>query len=341
MTVYAVVGGQYGSEGKGVIAHHLARKIDFGAHVRVGGPNAGHTIHTRWGKFAMQSIPVGWADQHHNSMLVLGRGAIISRHVLNREIDDVLARTGEDLRHRLVIDKHANILDEEHHWQEGGTSGELHYRIGSTGEGVGACRAALLARDPAGLRKAGDVLPWAQTDTVWMLDMMRAKGTHIMLEGTQGTGLSLVHGPWPFVTTCDPTVSGLSADSGVPMPEERIVVFRTFPIRVWGNSGPLKDEMSWGELGVPEERTTVTKKVRRVGRWDWDLFNRAIWLNRPTAIALTFGDYLDPETVGKATVGPETKRLIREIEGSTRVPVKWVATGPMAEQDGKIRVVDL
>lgn len=342
LTVTAIIGGQYGSEGKGVIAHHLANKEPFQAYVRVGGPNAGHTIHTPWGRFAMQSVPVGWDDGQNTAALVLGRGAVISPEVLQREIDEIRTRTGMDITKRLHIDLDANILDERHHNEEGGVDGVLHHRIGSTGEGVGAVRSALLARNPGLLRKAREEPRWNtyHDDTVTYLHGLRVFGGRVMLEGTQGTGLSLVHGPWPYVTTCDPTVSGMSADAGLPMPEERVVVFRAFPIRVAGNSGPLLAETDWGTLGVPEERTTVTKKVRRVGRWDWSLFTNAIVLNRPTALVLTFGDYLDPECIGTTKVGPNTRRLVHTMQERSQVPVRWVTNGP-ADSTGKIVVIDL
>ena len=67
-----------------------------------------------------------------------------------------------------------------------------------------------------------------------------------------------------------------------------LLVARTYPIRVAGNSGPLKNELTWEEISrrvgkQVVERTTVTNKIRRVGEWDEELLDNAITLNRPTS----------------------------------------------------------
>lgn len=79
-----------------------------------------------------------------------------------------------------------------------------------------------------------------------------------------------------------------------------VMVVRTMPIRVAGNSGPLKDEVTWEEVqqmvGRPvKETTTVTNLTRRIGRWDEDLVRRAAMVNRPTHTVVTFLDYMFPE----------------------------------------------
>ncbi len=109
------------------------------------------------------------------------------------------------------------------------------------------------------------------------------------------------------------------------------MVFRTFPIRVAGEqAGILKDEISWEELrsesGYPydiKERTSVTNKVRRVGRFDWHLATRAAIVNRPSRLAVNGLDYLnfknkgvtDPEWLSK-----EATDLISEMESNLQTP---------------------
>jgi adenylosuccinate synthase len=75
------------------------------------------------------------------------------------------------------------------------------------------------------------------------------------------------------------------------------VVCRVFPIRVAGNSGPMKNERTWEELGLPLERTTVTQKVRRVGDWDLDLVKRAVQANggHQAKVVITMLDQIIPE----------------------------------------------
>src|SRR5207245_5595420 len=99
------------------------------------------------------------------------------------------------------------------------------------------------------------------------------RGGDVIVEGTQGFGLSLLHGPhYPHVTARDTTAAGFAAEVGLSprQIEEIILVIRTFPIRVGGNSGPLEDEISWAEIQrlsgaseVQPEYTSVTGRLRR------------------------------------------------------------------------------
>ena len=214
-------------------------------------------------------------------------------------------------------------------------NGTLHARIGSTGEGVGACRHARMRR------KAGEFLRYRDLSDARGLRMcgsQRILGAHsILLEGTQGFGLSLIHGDWPNVTSHDTTAAQLLADAGVPPTRlDRVVlVARTMPIRVAGNSGPLHGETSWDDLssrlGRPVlERTTVTKKVRRIGEWDQDLVDEAVRVNGATEIALTFLDYLSPEDANKrtfASLSPRSRNFITNLEDRHAIPVTMMGTG--------------
>ena len=118
----------------------------------------------------------------------------------------------------------------------------------------------------------------------------------IIIEGTQGYGLSLLHSPlYPFSTSRDTTAAGFLSEVGLsPFDVDDIyLVLRTFPIRVEGNSGPLKNEISWEELGQKIESTSVTKGTRRVAKIDYKLIKEAILVNRPTRIILNHLDYVE------------------------------------------------
>jgi len=334
MSVTVVVGGQYGSEGKGNLVRHLADEYSY--HVRVGGPNAGHSIQVDGRTWKMQQVPCGWANP--NALLVLGAGAVVSREVLQREIQELQA-AGYRVQDRILIDPKATILLKRHHDLEGGVDGALHKQIGSTGEGVGAARLGRLRRDAIEFMLAGwDAdLSKFMCDTVYTLNTAHDNGRTILIEGTQGSGLSITHGDWPYVTTSDPNVSGIMADVGLA-PGVRpfvVMVVRTFPIRVAGNSGQLEDEITWQQLSSEtgfdiEERTTVTKKVRRVGRWNEDRFRHALLLNRPDAICVNFLDYLSPEDAGKTswgTLSNTSQGFVEYVEELAGVPVWWVGTG--------------
>lgn len=342
--VTALVGAQLGSEGKGVVAHALAHQ--FQAAVRTGAPNAGHSIVHEGKLYKMQSIPCGWVNP--SCQLILGAGALINLEILENELK-LIELVDPNIRERVVVDLKAGILEQRHHHEEGGIDGEIHARIGSTGEGVGAARRDRLLRDMTKFRLAAhtpelDQMGIATRDTVTILSDLIDRDWNILLEGTQGSGLSLIHGDWPYVTTQDTNAAQQAADAGIP-PQcvtEVILVARTYPIRVAGNSGPMQGELSWDEMsrrvGAPVlERTTVTKKVRRIAEWDENLFRRAVMLNRPTSVVLTFGDYLDPKFKNATDKMPDRPnvdrvhtnlgRFIDYLERAFNVRISAVGTG--------------
>jgi adenylosuccinate synthase len=339
--VLAVIGAQYGSEGKGVIVAHLADR--YQVHVRVGGPNAGHSFYHHGVKHVQQMIPCGWVNP--NATLIIGAGALISLEVLTRELCE-LEQYDQSIWDRLYIDPRAGVISSAHHAIEGGVDGDLHRRIGSTGEGVGAARLDRIKRDPhlfKDFERATQLPEWehlrglSRENTSVIIQNAVAAGRNVLLEGTQGSGLSLVHGPWPYVTSADTNAAQFAADVGLPprMLNRCLLVARTFPIRVAGNSGPLSHEMTWEEMsrlvGYPvEERTTVTKKVRRIGQWDDTLYDRAVALNAPTSVAITFADYLCSDDAGKTeweALSPPVRRFVQYVETRWGTPVGFVGTG--------------
>lgn len=336
-----LVGGQYGSEGKGAIVAHIAN--DYDVHVRVGSPNAGHTIYWKGAKHVMQSIPCGWINP--NADIVIGRGALLNMKQFMKELVHVL-QYYPDFLHRLHIDPEAGILDEKFHEQEGGTEGEMHRRIGSTGEGVGPARVARINRDPKEFRQFKDVAieygleMCICEDTPWYLAILQDGGKNILIEGTQGSGLSLLHSHWPYCTSIDTNAAGIISEVGIAPSRvtDVLMVCRTYPIRVAGNSGPMRNEITWetlahrmGETRLEPEKTTVTHKIRRIAEWDDDLFWRSYRLNAPTQIALTFADYLDTEVAGATTQeGVLASKKIADFlnEHDLLGRVNYIGTGP-------------
>jgi len=337
MTV--LVGGQYGSEGKGAIAAHVAD--DYGVHVRVGSPNAGHTIYWNGERHVMQTIPCGWINPR--AKIVIGRGALVNMRLLMQELEHI-EQYYPSFRDRLFIDAHAGVLDERFHEQEGGTEGEMHRRIGSTGEGVGIARMARIARDPEQFR-----LFWSVADEYGLSDRMfdtpalvaawQDFGEDVLIEGTQGSGLSLYHSCWPYCTSVDTNAAGIIAEVGVAPSRvtDVLMVCRTYPIRVAGNSGPMRGEITWEELServgheIVPERTTVTHKVRRIAEWSDTLFAKSCVLNAPTEIALTFCDYVDPDLYGRTddTDIRMSKSLTVFLERHGLIgKVRYFGTGP-------------
>lgn len=329
--VDVVVGGGYGSEGKGNIAFHLAPEYDI--LVRVGGPNAAHKVYLASGEvFTHFSLPSG--TQAGQAQLVLGPGAVVYPPDLLSEI----ARCDVSSE-RLSIDPHVMVIEESDCEAEAA----MVQSIGSTASGTGYATSRRILRGE-GVRLAKDVPelhPYVRP-TLEILERAYGARQRIMLEGTQGSGLSLHHGPYPYVTSRDTNVAGCLAEAGIaPARVRRVVmVVRTYPIRVGGNSGPLTTELSWADIeqrsglaGLEnKELTSKTGRLRRVGEPEWDLLRKAAVLNAPTDVALTFADYISVEN-SKAwrfeQLTEETIRFIDEVERVTGARVSLVATGFM------------
>jgi adenylosuccinate synthase len=345
--VDVLVGGQYGSEGKGNIAHYLAPEYDV--LVRVGGPNAGHKVHLgERGIYTFHHLPSGTLNT--NASLILGAGATL-------HVPDLLKEIGEckvDWA-RLSIDPRAMVIEPADRTFEAKT---LKKSIASTAQGVGAATARKVMRNkyPGGppVRLAtdvGDLRPFVR-ETRSILDDAFRSGKRVMLEGTQGTGLSLHHGPYPHVTSRDTTVSGCLADAGIAPSRVRkiVMVCRTYPIRVKNpgrgrTSGPMSQEITYEELAkrsrIPidelkkTEKTSTTNKQRRVGEFEWALLRKAASLNGPTDIALTFADYLNVsnrDAMRFEQLDQDTIRFIEEVERVTGAPVSLLSKqfGPRA-----------
>jgi adenylosuccinate synthase len=152
-------------------------------------------------------------------------------------------------------------------------------------------------------------------NTAAYLQNLHTRGANILIEGTQGYGLGLHAGFYPFCTSNDcAAIDFIAACHIQPLNHtNNWVVFRTHPIRVAGNSGPLSHETDWETLGaqsgghIKPERTTVTKKVRRVGHWDPAIADDASLGNGgplyPSLFpVLTFVDYLDPDLAGSESI---------------------------------------
>jgi adenylosuccinate synthase len=240
---------------------------------------------------------------------------------------------------RLRIDLGATVIEDADRDSE--RSQQLFDRIGSTLTGTGAAIARKVLR-ASGVRRTADIpalRPFAGDVPVELSRFLEGGGS-LIVEGTQGAGLSLHHGPFPFTTGRDTTAAAFLSEAGLPPTRvtEVVMVLRTYPIRVGGPSGPLRDEISWEEIqtrsGYPTalaEYTTVTGRLRRVGEFDWDLAKKATHLNGPTALALHGADYLDHSDLGSRSwedLSSRTKSFVDRLESELAVPVRYIFTGP-------------
>ena len=247
--IQIVQGAQYGSEAKGAIAAFLCQRDNIDFAVRTGATNAGHTVMWRGSPIKMQQLPVGWVNPH--TQLVLGAGSMIDLTILKREIAMVSDLTGTDTLRRLTIDYRAYIHDTSA--AERARQSDRHHLIGATGKGCSEAvmdkiRLRGLKNLTIGRAAAGRDYPLA--DTAQLLNTSWDEGGSIQLEGTQGTFLDLHLGPYPYTThkQTGPAQWMMEAGLSPALPTDIVLVARTFPIRVAGNSGPLPQETSWPTL---------------------------------------------------------------------------------------------
>jgi adenylosuccinate synthase len=334
------VGGQFGSEGKGNIAHYMAPEYEV--LVRVGGPNAGHKVFRPNDKpYTFKQLPSG-ALGNSEAMLVIGAGAVIGLDTLRKEIGELQITPD-----RLIIDPQAMIIDpRDKQWEEE----NLAAAIGSTAQGIGMATARkIVCRIPeTNVRLAHDepLLRHFVRDSIDYFARCLSQGKKIMLEGTQGTLLSLHHGFYPHVTSRVTTAAACLAEAGLSQRHVRrvVMVCRTYPIRV-GNSitgrtsGYMGKELEFAEIArrseVPLEEIkktevgSVSGRTRRIAEFNWHLLRRALLLNGPTDLALTFTDYIhrqNQKAFRYEQLNDETQRFIGELEMVSGLPVSLIST---------------
>lgn len=320
MPATVIVGGQFGSEGKGKASHFLALLRNAATAVRVGGSNSGHHVVSSDGKsYMLRQLPTAAVEP--GTMAVIGAGSLVDPDILLDEIDEL--NLGSD---RLLIDPEATIITAEHKAAERATG--LTRSIGSTGSGTGAAVAARISRKAELIRAKHDarLRPYTMRGTAasFLRSVLR-RGERVIIEGTQGFGLSLTQSAhYPYVTSRDTTAATFVAEAGISPRDvdEVAMVVRTYPIRVPGNSGELRFETQWGAIegdagwpvGEATEFTSVTKMTRRVGAFDAELVRCAIEVNAPDIIILNHVDLFDYMCNKFTTVTPRAKASIETIE---------------------------
>ncbi|MCJ7637012.1 MAG: adenylosuccinate synthetase [Nitrososphaeraceae archaeon] len=325
-----VVGGFFGDEGKGKIVAYLVKKDIISLAARGGvGPNAGHTFNLNGQTFKVRMLPS--AAFNVNTNLAIGAGVLVDPKILLNEISTFHAHD------RTFVDPHCGIIKEDHILQDS-TESFLKDKIGTTGTGTGP------ANSDRALRKLSLAMDCSEiknylNDVSCMIHSDLDKKNNVLLEGTQGTYLSLYHGGYPFVTSKDVTASSVCADVGIGPKyiDEVLVVFKSYVTRVGG--GPLENELGkeetqkrgWLEYG------SVTGRERRSSPFNIELAKRAIRLNGGTSFALTKLDVLFPECAGVtdySKLSLPSKRFVEEIEAELGLKAELIGTG--AEVDAVI-----
>lgn len=281
MPVVAVVGGQWGDEGKGKVIDHLAGDADVVIRAH-GGDNAGHTVINAFGEFALHLVPAGIFNPA--ATCIIAPGVAVNPSSLIKELD-ALEERGVSTRGLLISD-HAHMVMPYHPLLD--RLEEVHrgdHAIGTTGRGIGPAYGDKVARsglrvgdlvDPERFRRrlkatvemknlwlralghdeqiseeeiAAEYLAYAErlrpyvTDVAPVIADALDRGAMVLLEGAQGTLLDLDHGTYPYVTTSSCTVAGLCQGAGIPprAVTRAIGVYKAYMTRV--GDGPMPTEL--------------------------------------------------------------------------------------------------
>ncbi len=322
MPLIVVVGGFFGDEGKGKVVSYLGLIDKPSICVRTGSINAGHTVNYNGKSWKLRILPSCFVNE--STRLMVAPGALFKVDVLLREIEDTKAHG------RVWVDANAGIIEDKHVENERNNE-YLMKTIGSTGQGVGA---AMVDRVLRVLKTAKDIpeLRGMITDVSKDVNEELDRGGEVIVEGTQGTFLSLYHGTYPFVTSRDTTAAGIISEVGVSprLVSDIVLVFKSYVTRV--GAGELPGELSPEEVVARGwvERGTVTGRPRRAAPFNIELARRAVMLNRPTQIAITKFDALFPEARGKrrwVDLPVSARRWIEDITEALKVPVTLIGTG--------------
>ena len=328
----AVIGAQWGDEGKGKIVDLLTPRFSFVARYQ-GGHNAGHTVFVRGEKFVLHLIPSGIL--HPDVRCVIGNGVVVDPLALFREVDGLAAHGIETTGRVLVSEKAHLILPYHRELDVLSEARRGERRIGTTSRGIGPCYEDKIAR--RGLRVCdlkhprvveehvrenvnarnkmildshvewravldelltlgGRLLPLAADVSAVLVAAMQ-RGEHILFEGAQGTLLDVDHGTYPFVTSSNASVGGVCTGLGVPAKAIGgvIGIAKAYTTRV--GEGPLPTELS-DDLGnrlreSGQEYGASTGRPRRCGWYDAVAVRYAVRVNGLDALALTKLDVLD------------------------------------------------
>jgi len=328
----AVLGAQWGDEGKGKIVDLLTPQFDIVARYQ-GGHNAGHTVYVNGTKFVLRLIPSGIL--HGGITCVIGNGVVVDPGALFAEIDE-LARNGITVGPRLVISDKAHLILPYHRDLDLLAEARRGDRkIGTTSRGIGPAYEDKIARrgirvgdlaDPVALeadvrdnvtarnrlvhdstmdwkpvleqllQHATRLRPMVRDVSLMLSDAMRA-GRSILFEGAQGTLLDIDHGTYPYVTSSNASIGGVCTGLGVgPRAIGAVIgVAKAYTTRV--GEGPLPTELA-GDMGsrlrdIGNEYGAVTGRPRRCGWYDAVAVRYGVRINGLDALAVTKLDVLD------------------------------------------------
>ncbi|KKL16624.1 hypothetical protein LCGC14_2493710 [marine sediment metagenome] len=313
---------QYGSTGKGLICGYLGETGDYDTCITANMPNAGHTyISSGQVKYMFKVLPSSMVGQNVKTVMI-GPGAVFSLGRLEEEMTHL--RTDQTLR----IHPNAMVLTSDHVKKEE----KLMDRIGSTAQGSAAAVCEKMMRHKASIAKKflrGTAFQqYVCNHSEWQIRLGLSTG--ILAEGSQGYSLGINTQFYPYTTSRDCGPAAFLSNMGIPLSMLSTIIgtCRTLPIRVGGNSGDCyadQDELSWEELDIKPELTTVTKRERRIFSYSRMQIEEACWWCNPDLVFLNFANYVPEDYV---------EQIVAHIDQMSRV--RWVGFGPTFKDVGLV-----
>lgn len=318
----AVVGAQWGDEGKGKMVDYFSDEAELVIRFS-GGANAGHTVRLGSKTFALHLIPAGIISP--GKSVVLGNGMAIDPASMFEELAAISAQ-GIEWEGRVFVSDRAHLVLPGYKGEDQSVDDMRSRPIGTTGRGIGVAYGKKASRDGVRVADLWDPVIWdsmSGSERAWLSPfrewlapmklnlaafMMENEGRKILLEGAQGTLLDLDHGTYPYVS------SGISVSSGAAIGaaigprkiDKCLGVFKAYQTRV-GN-GPFPTEMKEDaaladrlrELG--HEYGVTTGRPRRIGYLDLVALRYAGWINSLDGFILSHLNLYDGfESVGLCT----------------------------------------
>lgn len=328
----AVIGSQWGDEGKGKIVDRFANQADHVVRYQ-GGNNAGHTVVVEGTKYVLHLVPSGIL--HEGSKSYIGPGLVVNLRELIDEIEK-LEKAGIPVEERLRISRRAQVLFPFHRYLDSRKEEKRgEGKIGTTGKGIGPAYVDKVSRqglrmcdleDPdavydhcegvvsgmdegwdefegtGGEQIAEEYLDYYRqleellVDVPGRLDTAYRSGDTILFEGAQGSLLDIDFGTYPYVTSSNPTVGGVVTGSGFPGHKLRQVVgvVKAYTTRVGGGPFPTELEGDTGEWLRDKggEFGATTGRPRRCGWLDLKMLNYTCRINGFTDLVLSKLDIL-------------------------------------------------
>jgi adenylosuccinate synthase len=320
MKINLIVDLQYGSTGKGLLCGYLAQTTWPDVVTTCNMPNAGHTYIDDQGQVMIHKVLPNGIVSPSLQYVLIGPGAVISLDQLQKEINQarefgyMMTRGIEGNFEPIPVILHPGVtfLQEQHRNVEL----EMLNGIASTMQGSMAAMVHKMGRDPkdnpTASKYIGESIPGydgcirvcSHEDWMWIID----NASLIQAEGSQGFSLGINQKFYPYCTSRECTPHRLLSDMGLPYAPKDTVVYgtlRTYPIRVGNTVGGFSGdcysdqvELTWEDLGLEPEKTTVTQRIRRIFSFSRHQLNDALWACRPDYLFLNFCNYMDEVSLG-------------------------------------------